>query len=630
MIVDIKEALELGLPEKRALLERWNKAYRAGAALVDDDIFDAVLESLPSDDTLRSAVGFDVALDQRKVKLPIPMFSMDKVKTMDEIHRWMKSKGLMADEKVIVTPKYDGLSFLVQASTRQAYTRGNGAEGQRSDGHFRELLGKREWIPDPSLGSRHLIGEVIMSRQRFIEKYAEEYKNPRNLVAGLFNQKEPASSLQDVDFIVYGVGEEQESKSQLVSLISNLNTENLPFWESTLGELSQEKLEEKYLEWNLSHEIDGLIIEIDDRDRRLEVGREKNNNPAYARAWKGFSAMSATTHIQEIRYQVSKDGRLAPVASVDPVQLDGVTVSNVTLNNASMMEANGWGGGAKVKIIRSGMVIPKIVSTLEPVKPALPEKCPSCSSILSWDENRVHLKCSNPSECTHTRIQRMLAFFKIMEIEEVGDKLVEQFFEEGYDSIEKVLSMEVNDFQKLERFAERKAELVYSSILNKLRGVPLEKIQHASGFFQGLGTKRLALVNRYRNPAQPPLKEELEAVEGYSEVSAEAYLSGIGKFWSFMEGLPIELSELKTKTIIDGPGKNMRVCFTGYRNKEAESKLLSIGSEIVSGVSGKTTHLVCKDPSGTSSKLKKARELGCVIWGPDDLGSFISSTELET
>lgn len=624
MILELGEALALDLEERRELLEKWNKAYRAGAALVDDNTYDEVLESLPEDDPLRSRVGFEVASDSRKAPLPIPMFSMDKVKTMEEIYRWMKSNGIQGPETVVVTPKYDGLSFLVQASTKAAYTRGNGTMGQRSDEHFKSLLGDKAWLPDESFANRHLIGEVIMSRSTFSERYASDYRNPRNLVAGLFNQKEPGEALGDVDFIVYGVGEEKESKSEFLKKIASLNVEPLPSWLTTFNELSHESLEEKYFEWNLNYEIDGLILEVDDAKRRKEIGRETNNNPGYARAWKGFSAMSATTSINEIRYQVSKDGRLAPVGSVEPVQLDGVTVSNVTLNNASMMEENGWGIGAKVEIIRSGMVIPKIISTLNPVQPVLPESCPSCGEQLGWDENRVHLKCLAPEKCPQSMIQRALAFFKILEIEEVGEKLVEQLFEEGFDSVRKILSMEVNDFEKLERFAKRKAEVVYESIHQKMEGVKLEQLQHASGLFTGLGTKRLALVNHYRDPAHPPLKEELEAIEGYSSVSAEAYLSSIGDFWSFIEGLPIQLEEPKEGHDVEGPGSDMKLCFTGYRNKDAEKQLESMGAKIVSGVSGKTTHLVCKDPNGTSSKLKKARDFNCVIWGPEDLESFLA------
>jgi len=625
LILELEKALELELSERKQLIERWNRAYRAGAAFVEDEVYDAVLESLPEEDPLLEKVGFEVASDSRKATLPIPMFSMDKVKTMEEIHRWMTSKGLLSEEKIIVTPKYDGLSFLVQASTRKAFTRGNGVEGQQSEGHFKKLLGDRSWCPDPDLGERHVIGEVIMSRQNFINNYASDYRNPRNLVAGLFNQKDPGEALQDVDFIVYGVGEEKESKSRLLELISSLNTKDLPFWTTTLGELTQEILEEKYLLWNESHEIDGLIIEVDDRARRLEVGREKNNNPGYARAWKGFSASSASTVIQKIRFQVSKDGRLAPVASVDPVELDGVTVSNVTLNNASMMEANGWGEGAKVKIIRSGMVIPKIIGTIDLVKPILPVTCPSCDSTLVWDDNHVHLKCAKPEECSESRIQRILSFFKIMEIEEVGGKLVEQLHDQGYDSVKKILSMDVNDFESLDRFAQRKAEVVYESIHSKLQNVALEKVQHASGLFQVLGTKRLALVSHYREPSAPPSKEELETIDGYSDVTAEAYLKAIGAFWSFLDGLPVTLSKPEAMVSSEGPASGMKVCFTGYRHKEAESVLQKNGAKIVSGVTGKTTHLVCKDPAGMSSKLKKARDLGCVLWGPPELEEFLIS-----
>lgn len=620
---DLPEILASDLPRRRALVQAWNEAYRTGEALVSDELFDAVLESLPQDDPLRGETGFEVS-DQRKTPLPIPMFSMDKVKSLDEIDRWKSSKSIGDHERVVVTPKYDGLSFLVHGGSGRAFTRGNGVEGQSSDLHFARLRGPAGWAVPDALKNRHLIGEVIMPRATFEEKYAADFRNPRNLVAGLFNAKEAGEALADVHFLAYGLGEEEEDKSEQLKLLDSVNSAPLPRWEGTLGELGEERLQELFGEWGKLYEIDGLIVELESATRRKELGREKNNNPSFARAWKGFEAMSASTTIEEVRFQVSKDGRLAPVGQVEPVELDGVTVSNVTLNNAGMMKLHGWWKGSKVKIIRSGMVIPKIIETLEGVDPRLPVQCPQCDSELKWDANEVHLKCLNRQGCTSQRIQGAVAFFKTLEIEEVGQKVVELFFESGHDSIEKILHLSVEDLMQLDRFAQRRAELVHANVHEKLRDVELEKLQHASGCFEGLGTKRLALVRNFRDPeAQPPL-EELLAIHGFSELTAQAYLKGWKPFWDFFSRIPATLADAgEAEAVEGGRCEGMRLCFTGFRDKGLQKSVEANGGEVLSGVSGKTTHLVCKDPTGQSSKIKKARDLGCEIWSVDQLRSFL-------
>lgn len=620
----LEELLKLSLEEKRATLEQWNQAYRTGEAVVSDIQYDALLDSLPEDDAFKNKIGFEVQ-DQRKTELPIPMYSMDKVKSMDEIKKWMESKDIQENELVSITPKYDGLSFLLQPSTGKAYTRGNGRIGQRSDEHFRKLSQEKAYQTPARLGERHLIGEVIMNRHTFQEKYAEAYRNPRNLVAGLFNQKEPDDMLQDVQFIAYGIGEEKESKQEVLEILKQFNVVPLPYEMMTLADLDDEKLLQYFETWNQEFEIDGLIIEIASRERRLQLGREKNSNPAYSRAWKGFQAQSAITEIQDISYQVSKDGRLAAVGHVSPVSLDGVTVSNVTLYNAAMMKEKGWGIGAQVRIIRSGMVIPKIIETLSPQKPELPQTCPSCHEKVDWDENHIHLKCSNRQSCRSILIQRLISFFKIMEIEEVGDKLVEQLYDEGFTSIDSILKMNQEDFLRLDRFADRKSILIYESIHKKLIDVPLEKVQHASGCFVGLGTKKLALLSSYRDPQKPPTLEELSTIDGYSEISANAYLQGIESFWNFLDKLPISIAPDKGDSSAEGPLSGMRLCFTGFRDKGLEATVEKCGGKIVSGVNGKTTHLIAKDIEGKSSKLKKARELGLTLWTQQHLQEYLQS-----
>jgi DNA ligase (NAD+) len=183
--------------------------------------------------------------------------------------------------------------------------------------------------------------------------------------------------------------------------------------------------------------------------------------------------------------------------------------------------------------------------------------------------------------------------------------------------------MTQEDFLKLERFADRKSILIHESIHNKLNEVPLEKVQHASGCFVGLGTKKLALLSLYRDPQNLPSMEELSGIDGYSDISAKAYLEGIGPFWNFLNKLPISISPYRGDVASDGPLSGMRMCFTGFRDKGLEATVELSGGKIVSGVNGKTTHLVAKDIEGKSSKLKKAKDLGLILWTQQHLQEFL-------
>lgn len=600
--------------QKTKLLKTWNQAYRKGESIVDDTVYDRVLDSLNDNHPYKSKVGYEVG--ERKANLPIPMYSMDKIKSYDELLKWCDSKKIDKNEEVLITPKYDGLSFLIHSSSKKAWTRGNGEVGQMSDLHFKVVMHDKPFLVPDKLEGQYFIGEVIMKKSTFYEKYSHQFKNPRNLVAGLFNQKNPDKVLNDVNFMAYGLGSEEIPRVECLNLLNQFNQENVPFESIDISELNDEKLNEIFTTWSGDYEIDGLIIEITNQTLRSQLGREVNNNPAYSRAWKGFKETACETVIENIKYQISKEGKLTVVGQVTPVLLDGVTVSNVSLYNAASIKENGWGVGAKVKIIRSGMVIPKIIETIERARCELPMCCPSCSSILIWDDTNTQLICNNSENCEAQQLQKIVAFCSILEVESIGEGVAEQLYEQGYNSIPKLLSMEPTHIKKLDGFAERKANAICQNLKEKITNVPLEKIQHATGFFKGLGAKKLSLVNEFNSLDKKPSLETLIEIDGFSEISAKNYLAGFEKFWDFIKPLPITILEKKEQ----GSAKysHLVIVFTGYRDKNLENKITDGDGKVTGSVSKNTTHIVTKDPNAGSSKLKKARDLNIPILTPED------------
>ena len=300
----------------------------------------------------------------------------------------------------------------------------------------------------------------------------------------------------------------------------------------------------------------------------------------------------------------------------------GVTVSNVTLINAKFIDENKLGPGADVTVIRSGQVIPKIVGVVKAAKKyTLPKKCPSCGTKVEWNENGVELVCPNHEKCPEQRVNRLVAFFEILEVENLAEGVIRQFYENGFDTVRKVLSMTQEDMLALEKFAERKAEVIYNAIHDKLKEVPLEKLRHASSIFVGLGTKKLKLLNQFSSPKKKPKLEEVVDVEGFSEKTAQVFVDAYNDFWSFIDGLPLQIKEETGPT--GSHLKEYAVCFSGVRRKDLEEVIVAGGGKVASGVSKKTTHLVMKEVGTGSSKEKKAESLGIPILVVDEFEKLI-------
>ncbi len=600
------------LEELKKRIIHANEAYRKGSALISDSEFDALVEELKrrtgGRDPLFSSIGFEVNdRDIRKEDLPVPMFSMNKIKSSEELRKWAKNKGIGEDTLVVITPKFDGLSFLVQENQKKAWTRGNGFQGQKSDAHFAVLMSNKEPVKIKING--YTSGEVIMRKEVFRKNWSGEFKNSRNMGAGALNTKEPKKILSDFDFIRFGLHLDEDGfkdrEEEIIFLNKNVNTVKLEYFTCLIKDLTDSLLNKYYSLLNKEYEIDGLIIEINDKKLRSSLGRERNGNPVYARAWKGFREEEKITKIREIVYQISKYGLLKPVARVEPVELDGAVVSNVTLINARYMRENGIGVGSLISIIRSGQVIPKVVRVIERTGDNLPLKCPSCGALLQWNESNVELKCSDSRNCIEQKIQKVIAFFEIMEVDNLSDGIVRQLFNSGHDSIKKILELSIEDFERLENFKERKAGVIYNSIHSRMKNARLEKIMHASSLFEGLGSKKLILLSRYNSPEIKPDREEILGIEGFSDKSADIFIEGYKAFWAFIAELPITIAReevsLKSEKL-----KDFRVCFSGVRSKELEKTITDNGGKIVNGVSGKTTYLVVKEKGSGSSKEKKA------------------------
>ena len=603
-----------------AEVKKLNKLYREGNPQITDPEYDRLIDTIkfvnPESEIFTSGVIETVEVDSdRKETLKYPMFSLDKESSLSEIHKWIVNKGLPLSTLLVCTSKYDGISILKDEDTCLAWTRGDGVEGETVHEHYKKLGDTAQRMSVYTIGEMIIPKPVFASRTYYREN-GEAFKNARNMIAGLKNNDRVSEDLKYAKHVRYGFASEDftKNKTEQLDFISKYLSP-VPYKVFRADELNIDELNELFFEWGKEYDIDGLVLDIEDKDIRKSLGRERNNNPAYARAFKNpeWSAKLKTT-ILDIEWNISKQGYLKPVAILDPIDLDGVTVSRVTLNNAKFAKDNDLGVGSEVVIIRSGMVIPKIVEVVK----ATGFKLPEIGLDVFWNDNGVELCVANTDE---QQMKKIISFFEILSTDNVSEGVIKQLYEAGFKSVRAILDLTKNDFEKIDRFGKRKAEIVFNSIKKATTNVSLSKLMHASNLFVGLGSKKLELLIHFK---EKPSFEDIIKIEGFSDISAKAYLDNYDNFYEFIKDLPVTIEKEKEKTTSVGNDLSGLVfVFTGIRMKNEEDILISRGATIGGSVSKNTTHLVCKDANSGSAKLEKAKSMGVKIMGVDELLSFL-------
>jgi len=606
-------------------LEDANEKYRQGNPIMSDCDYDQLLETLfdyDPENEYFNKVGIEVLDESRKRKLDIPMASMNKLKTIQEVKDWIRLKDIPVSTQIVVTPKFDGLSLMVNETIGEATTRGDGEYGESSDEHYKLIqnhLSNNKYFT-------YTYGEVIVPKKVFSDKYSKWegtgiYANARNFVSGLITSKNTTKPLLDCQYIKYGAvpnkGIVFTTKSEILDKLNENQSTKVQYHICKISELTEDLLISLFHKFGTEYEIDGLIIEINNLSLQNKLGREtSSNNPCYARAFKHPSfEQSAESEVIGISWNISKQGLLKPILHINPIKLDGVTVSNVTGNNARFVKDMGLGIGAIIKVVRSGMVIPKIVDVIKSVdfiEPAID------GIEIEWNEAGIEL--ITLYETDDQKLKKNIAFFEILEADNVSEGVIKQLWDAGYKTIKDILNLTTSDLEKIDRFGKRKAVIVYNSIQKCSKGVTLSKLQHATGIFKGLGSRKLALLEHFTS--KPTIDQVLE-VEGFAEISAQSYIDGYDKFNQFIDGLPITIQEKTESVKVSNDLDGMTFVFTGVRRVDIESIIESRGGKIGSSVSKNTTHLIMKAVGSGSSKEKKAMELGLKIMTVEQLENLL-------
>ena len=303
---------------------------------------------------------------------------------------------------------------------------------------------------------------------------------------------------------------------------------------------------------------------------------------------------------------------MKPVAQLKPIELDGVTISNVTLNNAKFVKENGIGVGSVVTIKRSGMVIPLIIDVIKKVK----FEMPIIDDVeIDWNENGVELVVL--TETDDRKLKEIISFFSILGVEQVSEGVLSQLYNAGYDNIKKLLLMKQEDMIGLEGFGSRKSSIVYYNIQSKIKNVELSKLQHASNIFTGLGSRKLSLLKHFK--VKPSLDEVMK-IEGFSEISANSYLNGYDKFRKWIKSLPISIENNKLTELITNNNQTTMKTFemTGspkplFENKQDFVEFMEKKGFIHTGMNKETDLLITNELESKSGKMGKAIKYGTEI-----------------
>ena len=538
--------------------------------------------------------------------------------------------------------------MIVDELTHKAWTRGDGVEGQKSDKHFSRMNSvhsdnSKYAHPDYTWGEA-IIKKITFAQLQDNPKF--EYKNARNMVAGLFNAPGGYHSpyIRNVDFIRYGSDlplNKGEQLAEMKEIYGKNVSDSVEVFIEEILELSDDELnifldKELHDRFDDEYKIDGVVIEVNEYEIREKLGRLPNGNPAYAIAFKREEWCDAyQTRVTGIELGVGKTGVVNPVILVNPVEINGATVNRVTGYNMSYMIDNRICKGALIEITRGGDVIPKHLKTLSFNNNVFEQfmdecvVCPSCGEPLKWDTTMVNLVCTN-DDCKEKVISELVYFFRTMGCEEFEEPTLRKLYDAGYKTVASIVALQTDQLQEI--LGEIIGRVVSQQIIRVItEGVPLARYLSALNIFDGKIAENTCqkildnlpeyCIDRIVNGGEhlENLTERfywvdnLIKIPGVGSVIAKAFMEGIQKKRTKVQ-FPVNFSYIQTpKQAAPVDGERMYVCFTGFRDKELEEALTAKGHVVLNGVTKECTLLVVKDLNSTSSKMNTARKRGIRI-----------------
>ena len=572
------------------------------------------------------------------------LFSLDKCQSKEEMLAWLKKLDVNGQMPLCsVEYKFDGLTINLtyeDGVLTQAATRGNGEIGEVVTAQVRTI--KSVPLSIPYKGVLEVQGEGIMTLSA-LAAYNERQdvvplKNARNGVAGAIRNLDPqVTAERKLDMICYNVNYIEDINfrdgRQMLEFLRQNNFKLSSYCKycktpqevlSALDEIDSRRDSLDFL-------IDGAVVKVDDTAMREELGYTQKF-PRWAMAYK-FAAEEATTTVRDVIWQVSRTGKLNPLAVLDPVDLAGVTVSRATLSNLSEIRRKDIKIGSRVFIRRSNDVIPEITGIAAHTENSReiipPSVCPACGAPVIQDG--IFLKCSNVRACANSIVSALSHFCErdAMDIEGLSDKTLELLYGLGkVKAFHDIYALKEEDFDEVEGFKDKRTGNLLAAI-EKSKATTLARFLYAIGI-PNIGKKSAGQLEEAFRTLEGVMnagKEDLVALDDFGEIMADGVLSYFADEHNREEinallraGITFREKELK-----QGVFSSMRVVLTGslssMKRSKAKEEIEARGGSVADSVSKTVDLVVAGEEAG--SKLDKAKKLGIKIIGEEEFLSML-------
>ena len=608
-----------------ALVERlkeYNAAYRAGELRISDVEYDNLVETLRSVDPEHPylhTVEPEVIRSTGTVRHRARMLSTEKAYTADALSRFVDRVGKAAESLgrqtlFRVTPKLDGMAGKDENGVLAS--RGNGLVGNDITHVFERGV--------VAVGGRGLgPGEIVMVKSYFEDFFSDEFVHPRNMVTGIVNADEINES----------------SKRALADgMVHFIPYVTMKAWEGTGAELL-ENIEQITADLaQIDYPLDGMVAEAIDAEVKSYMGATSHHH-----RWQiAIKTRGETAHtsVLGIQWQTGRTGKVTPVLQVEPTHVSGATISNITAHHGGMVRDKALGVGARIEIIRSGEVIPKLERVLKPAQEVdLPVGCPSCDSPLDWQGD--FLMCRRHDDCPAQTETGLRHWFRIIgNCDGFGPKAIERLVDGGFTNVQEIYAMTYHDFLRL-GFGEKQADNLVSA-LRESRVEVLEDARFLAAFGivnLGIGDSRNLLAHYRLEDLGTLTEDQLSEIKGFGSKTSAGISHALGTKWPVIAhmlalGFALERTPLAAeRQSIVSPIAGIHVLFTGKMvqgsRNEMKTQARSLGAKVLSSPSGALELLVIGEKA-SPAKIAKAEGYGAKVLTEAEYLELIASDSVAT
>ena len=608
--------------ELESKIKHYQKAYYDGHEEISDAEFDKLwneLESNYPNSELLKAVGEDSV--GKKIKHLMLMGSLSKFNTEEGLRDWVKKESIIFP--VQVSNKIDGNSCELQyrdGKLLYAVTRGDAIYGE-------DITTKALGMPSipniiPTSDYLAVRGEIVMNKNVFEAKYSSEFKNPRNLTAGLLKNEE-FTDYSDLRFIAYDLYNNSCPETTEKGKLQTLELYGFDVVECVYCNSIKEILDyrETRSPRDREYALDGLVLKqnVVDPNDAYEVRPKKQ----HAFKWVDISA---TSILRDVEWSMT-GSTLTPVAIFDPVELEGTTVKRASLSNPYWIERLGLHIGDQIRVVKRGQIIPKVEEVIlhraSGKKIELPEVCPICGGKLTFNKSR--LTCENP-ECSGEYLSRTSKWLSVNDVKGFGPAFLKKY------SVKSLTSLYDEDVRKAVIEEEGvNAVKGFNDLDKKTRTISLAKF--IAGYdIDGIGVETaqsLVTAGVTFDTLFALTAEDLVSIPGWGAIRADVFLNGIKKNEKDMKELAKLLKIQEPVKSESSSISGMHVCVTGklerMSRKDIEKLIKGKGASFDTSVTANTDILVTNDTASGSSKLNNARKYGTRIVSEEEFYKLLNN-----